>query len=126
MKTVVYMMADADGELAARLASLSGGDARCCLDRLSRLEGTVAEEVEFDAVLDRHAALADRRRLMVAAMLARTEELCACEIQASLGVTHATVSHHMSTLVDAGLVESDKRGRWVYYRLAEGAERWVP
>lgn len=120
------MMAQADGELANRLASLAGDGTDGCLERLSRLEAQVDEEVETEATLARLRALGDRKRLKVAAMLARTEELCACEIQASLGVTHATVSHHMGKLVDAGLVEAEKRGRWVYYSLADEARRWVP
>jgi len=33
-----------------------------------------------------------------------------------LGVSQPTVSHHLKTLRDSGLVESEKRGRWVYYR----------
>lgn len=120
------MMAEADGELADRLGSLAGEGADGCLERLSRLEAQVDEEVETEATLARLRALADRKRLKVAVMLARTEELCACEVQASLGVTHATVSHHMGKLVDAELVEAEKRGRWVYYSLAEHARRWVP
>lgn len=126
MKTTVYMMAEADKELADRLESLTGEDAGSCVDRLTKLEETVADEVDLETVLQRLRALADRKRLKVAAMLARTEALCACEVQASLGVTHATVSHHMGVLRDAGLVKADKRGRWVYYRLADDAGRWIP
>lgn len=126
MKTTVYMMAEADADLAGRLEALTGDDAERCLERISALEATVAEEVDIEDEIERLRALGDPKRLKVAAMLARTEELCACEIQASLGVTHATVSHHMGVLRDAGLVEADKRGRWVHYRLAADAGGWVP
>ena len=45
------------------------------------------------------------------------DEVCACVFAERLGLTAPTVSHHMKSLVDAGLVSSDKRGTWVYYRL---------
>lgn len=62
-------------------------------------------------------ALADRNRLRVFAALLRHDELCACQITELLGVSGATVSRHMGVLIAAGLVDSRKDGRWVYYRL---------
>ena len=47
--------------------------------------------------------------------------LCACDIQAAVGLSQAAVSHHMGLLCRAGLVEADKRGRWVFYRRNEAA-----
>lgn len=126
MKMFVYMMAEATGKLADRLETLTGQEATSCLQRLTELETRMNEEIDLERVLPRFRALADPKRLKVASMLARTDELCACEIQASLGVTHATVSHHMDLLREAGLVEANKSGRWVYYRLADDAGRWVP
>jgi ArsR family transcriptional regulator len=46
-------------------------------------------------------------------------ELCVCQVTEMLGVAPATVSRHMSILQNAGLVESRKDGRWVYYKLSE-------
>jgi len=46
-------------------------------------------------------------------------ELCACQIIEMLGLAPSTVSKHMSILRQAGLVETRKEGRWIYYRLAE-------
>ncbi len=63
-------------------------------------------------------AVADEQR--VRALLAlQGRELCVCQIMAMLGLAPSTVSKHMSILKQAGLVEADKRGRWVYYRLPE-------
>jgi len=44
-------------------------------------------------------------------------EVCACTFSERLGVGAPTISHHMRTLLDAGLVSAEKRGLWVYYRL---------
>jgi ArsR family transcriptional regulator len=44
-------------------------------------------------------------------------EVCACDFSEKLGLGAPTVSHHMKSLIDAGLVTAEKRGLWVYYRL---------
>ena len=56
----------------------------------------VAKTRQFSVTLVRARALADEQRLTAVAVLRREGELCACEIQAALGLTHATVSHHMA------------------------------
>lgn len=61
--------------------------------------------------------LSDGNRLKVVGALMVQEELCACQLTEFLNVAGATVSKHMSLLVDAGIVDSRKEGRWVYYRL---------
>jgi ArsR family transcriptional regulator, arsenate/arsenite/antimonite-responsive transcriptional repressor len=43
--------------------------------------------------------------------------ICGCHIQAHVGLSQPTVSHHMKILAEAGLVIGEKRGKWVYYRL---------
>ncbi|MEI7814799.1 MAG: metalloregulator ArsR/SmtB family transcription factor [Coriobacteriia bacterium] len=48
-------------------------------------------------------------------------EVCACVFSERLGIGAPTVSHHMKTLLDAGLLVAEKRGLWVYYRLAPRA-----
>ena len=61
-------------------------------------------------------ALADEKR--VRALLAlRKGELCVCQITELFGLAVSTVSKHLSILYQAGLVESRKNGRWIYYRL---------
>jgi ArsR family transcriptional regulator len=47
--------------------------------------------------------------------------LCACDIERAVGLSQAAVSHHMDLLRRAGLVEAQKRGRWVFYRRNEAA-----
>ena len=64
--------------------------------------------------------LADPARLRIIAMLANTDEVCACDLTAPLGLSQPTVSHHVKVLREAGFVESDRRGKWVYHRLSPG------
>ena len=99
--------------------------AACCRD-LRALAAQAKAAPAFAAMRARYAALADERRLTAAALLKRAGEMCGCELQAALGLTHATVSHHMGALVDAGIVAAEKRGKWMHYRLAPGAAERVP
>jgi len=63
-------------------------------------------------------ALADENR--VRALLAlRKGELCVCQIIEMFGLAPSTVSKHLSILSNAGLVESRKAGRWIYYQLPD-------
>jgi DNA-binding transcriptional ArsR family regulator len=62
-------------------------------------------------------AFSDRNRLRVAAALMAFEELCACQIIELLQIKGATVSRHLGQLVQAGILENRKEGRWVYYRM---------
>ena len=63
-------------------------------------------------------ALAEENRVRVVLAL-RERELCVCQIVELLGLAPSTVSKHLSILYQAGLLESRKDGRWVYYRLAQ-------
>ena len=55
-------------------------------------------------------------------LVAREERgLCACDIEEAIGLSQAAISHHMDLLRRAGLVEAQKRGRWMFYRRNETA-----
>ena len=63
-------------------------------------------------------ALADPTRLTMLASLWKSEEpICICDFTAGLDLGQPTISHHMAKLKAAGLVDSEKRGIWTYYRL---------
>ena len=66
-------------------------------------------------------ALSDENRVR-ALMALGGGELCVCQIIELLGLAPSTVSRHMGVLHQAGLVETRKDGRWIYYRLTEEAE----
>jgi ArsR family transcriptional regulator len=62
--------------------------------------------------------LGDPTRLRLLSLIAGKGEACAaCDFVEALDVSQPTVSHHLRALHEAGFVERDKRGRWVYYRV---------
>ena len=68
--------------------------------------------------------LAHPVRLQLLDMLARNEgRVCVCDLEASVPVKQPTVSHHLRLLREANLVESEKVGQWVYYRVRRDALR---
>ena len=68
------------------------------------------------------AALGDPARIQILSMLAASPagEVCVCEFVEPLGKSQPTVSHHLKVLVDARLVEGDRRGKWVWYHIVPG------
>ena len=67
--------------------------------------------------------LADRHRLRIANMLLQAggEPICVCEFTKALGLSQPTVSYHLKQLAEAGIVDRERRGSFVYYRLLSGA-----
>ena len=64
------------------------------------------------------SALADPTRLEILRELAGSAEVCACDFTSCCDVSQPTVSHHLKVLRDAGVVTSERRGNWVFYRIA--------
>ena len=64
-----------------------------------------------------YKALSDINRLMIVDMLIGGE-LCACRILEKFSITQPTLSHHMKTLCDCGLVKGRKQGKWTYYSIS--------
>lgn len=64
-------------------------------------------------------ALADPIRLRLFSLIASHEsgEACVCDISPVVDVSQPTISHHLKVLKTAGLVESERRASWVYYRV---------
>ena len=64
-------------------------------------------------------ALADPVRLRLMSLVASHEggEACVCELNDAFELSQPTISHHMKVLHEAGLVDRDKRGVWVYYQI---------
>src|SRR3990172_12533906 len=67
------------------------------------------------------AALADPIRLSIVRQLAACDGICACDFTESCDVSQPTVSHHLRVLREAGIVTSERRGSWIWYRLAPEA-----
>lgn len=63
-------------------------------------------------------ALGDPVRLQLLSMIASAEggEACVCDLTPAFDLTGPTISHHLKALREAGLVDAERRGTWVYYR----------
>ena len=76
------------------------------------------DELEADQLARSFGALADPVRLRLFSLIASAAagEVCACELVGPTGRTQPTVSHHLRTLYEAGLVDRERRGTWIWYR----------
>ena len=63
------------------------------------------------------AALADPIRLKLLSIIASADEICACDLVEPVARSQPTVSHHLRALFEAGLVERERRGTWIWYRV---------
>jgi ArsR family transcriptional regulator len=66
-------------------------------------------------------ALSDPIRLRLLSLIASTTEVCVCDLTDAFDVTGATISHHLRVLREASLVDGERRGTWVYYRVRQEA-----
>jgi len=99
----------------AAAKTLSLDPIACC----SPVRSDMLDETQAALLATSFAALADPIRLRLLSHIAAAggNEVCACDLVEPSGRSQPTVSHHMKILVDAGLVEREKRGLWVWYRL---------
>ena len=91
------------------------GDAR---ESVRLLSGplTEADATELAAVLK---TLADPTRLRLVSIIASSQggEACACDFSDALNRSQPTISHHLSQLVSAGILEREQRGKWAWFRI---------
>lgn len=79
------------------------------------------DEADAAELAKSFAALADPIRLRLFNLIAAAaDEVCNCDLIEPVGRSQPTVSHHLKILREAGLVEADKRGIWVWYRVVPG------
>jgi ArsR family transcriptional regulator len=68
-------------------------------------------------------AFCDENRLMILSLLQNGEK-CACVLLEKVNVGQSTLSHHMKILVDSGIVDARKEGKWMYYSIsAAGSDK---
>jgi ArsR family transcriptional regulator len=94
-------------------------DSDCCP---GILEAPLSER-DAASLAKQFGVLSDPARLRLLSLIAAQPEgeVCACEMVEPLGRSQPTVSHHLKVLREAGLVEGDKRGTWVWYRVVPSA-----
>lgn len=90
-------------------------------------------DVTSDALVEAFKALSDPTRLAILELLRKRGRsrcgpveageagMCACDVEAAVGLSQAAVSDHMGILRRAGLVHGEKRGRWMFYRRQDAA-----
>jgi ArsR family transcriptional regulator, arsenate/arsenite/antimonite-responsive transcriptional repressor len=86
----------------------------CC----APLAAPALSEAEAAATAELFRVLGDPARVRAVNLLATsTGPVCMCDLIEPLGLSQATVSHHMKKLLEAGLVEREQRGKWAYFSL---------
>ena len=91
----------------------------CCVSVLEApLSGAEAETLASTL-----RVLADPARLRLVSVIAGQpgQEACVCNLTAPVGLSQPTVSHHLKLLSEAGILDREQRGRWVYYSIRPGA-----
>ena len=91
--------------------------AACCAPGAAEVVPAEAAE----ALALRFKALGDPTRVAIVNRLAAAGEVCVCDLNAVFDLAQPTISHHLKLLREAGLVESERRGTWAYYRLVPDA-----
>jgi len=87
-------------------------------DMVKRLRKTMPRDEEFYDLADLYKVFADSTRVRVLWAISRGE-MCVCDIALLLGMTKSAISHQLRHLRLSNLVKYDKRGKEVYYSLAD-------
>lgn len=90
----------------------------CCSTSAPPLERDEAAQVAAG-----FKALADPARVQLIHLVSSADsaEACVCDLTVALGLSQGTVSHHLKVLIEAGLLERERRGTWAWYRLVPEA-----
>ena len=98
-----------------RSMSMKKSATSCCAPVLTGRLGAP----QADELAGVFRALGDPGRLRLLSFLAAQPggEACVCHLTQPLGLSQPTVSHHLRVLTEAGLLERERRGTWIYYRL---------
>ncbi len=91
-------------------------DSPCCVP----VVGSALSPTKADEMAEEFKALADPVRLRLLSIIASAPEgeVCACDLTDPVERSQATVSHHLSILVRAGLVNREQRGKWAWFTVA--------
>ena len=92
----------------------------CAIAPLARQPLTAEAAAELAVKLK---ALSDPVRLRLLSVVASHAggEACVCDLSVGIELTQPTISHHLKILRTAGLLDSERRGSWVYYRVVTDA-----
>jgi len=88
-------------------------DPLCC----TPLTKSPLSAVEAEDLAPVFAALGDPVRLRLLSIVAAEGEACSCNLEAPLGKSQPTVSHHTRVLAEAGLIVGEKQGKWTWWKV---------
>ena len=89
----------------------------CC--GISALKPDSGEHLAHTAAIFK--ALSDPTRLRILRAISQMSELCECNIVPAFGLSQPTISYHLKVLREAGLLQSERRGQWVWHRVNQKA-----
>lgn len=94
-------------------------------EHVTPLIGRVLDYAAADRVAATFSVLADATRARIVHALSLSDEMCVCDLAVLLGISQSALSHQLRLLRDRDVVARSKRGRLVYYRLADEHIRHV-
>lgn len=106
------------GDALTSTAATNAAIEPCC----APLQTASITDQEAAAAASLFKALGDPVRLRIVNLLASSgTAICVCDLTPQTGLSQPTVSFHLKKLMDAKLIEREKRGKWAYYSLRPGA-----
>ncbi len=90
-------------------------DVVACCSPIASVEMSEAEASDIAQIF---SALSDPVRLRMLSMIASESQVCSCALEGPLAKSQPTISHHTRILAEAGLIIGERRGRWMWWRVA--------
>jgi len=72
-----------------------------------------------------YKCLADDTRLKAILLIYQATEACVCDLMTALSLDQPKTSRHLAQLRKAGILQDERRGKWVYYRIHQDLPRWA-
>jgi len=106
--------------MSKSLLDLTPVEAVACCSPVTREPLSAEQALQVAPVLK---AIADPVRLRLLSLVASHQngEVCVCDLNDAFDLSQPTISHHLKQLHEAGVLDRDKRGVWVYYRVNTAA-----
>lgn len=101
-----------------KIKKIRGLDADGYLHRLQKLSDRVIAPEKADHAAKIFSALADPARIRILKLLEK-ESMCICDLTLTFGLRQPLISYHLKILKESGLVKPIKKGKWVFYEIAD-------
>ena len=106
--------------MVTKKTQLNKCDCKCIHEDKKELAEKALQEIhELNAIIDFFKNFADSTRLKILIVLDRVAAMCVCDIAVTLNMTKSAISHQLRYLKEYNLIKSEKRGKEVFYSLAD-------